>query len=844
MPFHEFTDAGGSLTLWRLFVLAILVLLLKRIPIIIALWKWIPDIKTFRESIFCGHFGPIGVGAIFIATLGRTELPEEVPNPPETSNDVLALTIQPIVFFFVLCSITVHGLTIPFFAFSRRAHTITRTWSKHASFSNADGPDWMNRVRRFRSQEVEEPKEGEGEMSEIRRVLDSQLGIIGKGAIGGDAEKELRREETTTGSGSGSGDSATAAATDQEKTGFYNSPDIGLINTRTERDLERAANEIEDPEDYEDEEYDADPASEWAGEDTCELRRYKAAMLQKKEENEARQRRRKQMEEESSRRSREEEGQDISDAPMDRDLHSGAIREEDEDAYVRRDNRDDEEQGLDRRSKEQEREALAISRCGGGDDSSGYPRTRSWVEGHKLIIEHLESRSDDPKVEIINLDQLTEEDRESISSAESPALAWVHANMDSLKHYVSENEHESWGVRDAATHLIRLGIPSRWETSKQKARGRTNSKAQVPTEDETSLERNDRAALLFGGMDESSKRRESTPDSQEDRSTSFNNPFGPSPSHSTQTMSSNASSERSRSPPGTPGSSPRRKSTSKAPLVHTRPSATSMGGRRQSMRQRVLAGQLGLSGRKAGSNQAQGEEEEMVDEAETPSNSIDSSPQQDKSHQRQSSISFLGVDTSHDHSAPTPISSRPGSRSASPSRAGNSGGGRGSRLRDRKLSNASLSASKESHPMSGGNAGTGNNVEPVVLSQSKSRDDESSGKSRGRGGRITSLLTSLTSSTGGSHSNRNSNNSANPELAQASPLSTPQRTQFSPSQTPSSIPSIAVSGASESIFKVPGTEQDDSNPNTPIGTSGRVMIDLPSDGPPVLTGWKKGDEER
>ena len=76
------------------------------------------------------------------------------------------------------------------------------------------------------------------------------------------------------------------------------------------------------------------------------------------------------MEEESSRRSREEEGQDISDAPMDRDLHSGAIREEDEDAYVRRDNRDDEEQGLDRRSKEQEREALAISRCGGGDDSN------------------------------------------------------------------------------------------------------------------------------------------------------------------------------------------------------------------------------------------------------------------------------------------------------------------------------------------------------------------------------------------------------------------------------------------------------------------------------------------
>ena len=28
----------------------------------IALYKWIPDVKTFREAIFSGHFGPIGIG--------------------------------------------------------------------------------------------------------------------------------------------------------------------------------------------------------------------------------------------------------------------------------------------------------------------------------------------------------------------------------------------------------------------------------------------------------------------------------------------------------------------------------------------------------------------------------------------------------------------------------------------------------------------------------------------------------------------------------------------------------------------------------------------------------------
>jgi sodium/hydrogen antiporter len=64
MPFNTFADPTLTLSVWRLIVIAILVLLLRRLPVMIALYKWIPDIKTFREAVFSGHFGPMGIGAL------------------------------------------------------------------------------------------------------------------------------------------------------------------------------------------------------------------------------------------------------------------------------------------------------------------------------------------------------------------------------------------------------------------------------------------------------------------------------------------------------------------------------------------------------------------------------------------------------------------------------------------------------------------------------------------------------------------------------------------------------------------------------------------------------------
>ncbi|EJD39934.1 hypothetical protein AURDEDRAFT_116008 [Auricularia subglabra TFB-10046 SS5] len=143
MPFETFTNHELTLAPWRLVVIGILVLLLRRLPIILALYRWIPDIKTIREAIFAGHFGPMGVGAVFISTLAAKELPEVPEEGPLDQAEILAASIQPIVAFMVLCSIAVHGLSIPFFSLGRRVHSVRRTWSRHHSKE----PEWAHDVR-------------------------------------------------------------------------------------------------------------------------------------------------------------------------------------------------------------------------------------------------------------------------------------------------------------------------------------------------------------------------------------------------------------------------------------------------------------------------------------------------------------------------------------------------------------------------------------------------------------------------------------------------------------------------------------------------------------------------
>lgn len=163
IPWEQFNNAELGLSAWRLVVIAIFVIFFRRIPIMMALKPLIPDIKTWREALFAGHFGPIGVGAIFVAMLARAELEHEEPVPmgdpptdPTVPHFTLLTLVWPIVAFLVISSIIVHGSSIAVFTLGKRINTLTITMSY--TTDREDGPSWMNRLPRISSQSKSQAK--------------------------------------------------------------------------------------------------------------------------------------------------------------------------------------------------------------------------------------------------------------------------------------------------------------------------------------------------------------------------------------------------------------------------------------------------------------------------------------------------------------------------------------------------------------------------------------------------------------------------------------------------------------------------------------------------------------
>lgn len=130
IPWKQFVAHSEENVLWghiglgKLFLFLGLVLLFRRIPIVLMLQagKLIPYVKTYGEALFCGHFGPMGVGALFLAIEARAQLetgtslplpkPEDPVGPPFDDRAVAIALVWPVICFVVLGSTIVHGFSV------------------------------------------------------------------------------------------------------------------------------------------------------------------------------------------------------------------------------------------------------------------------------------------------------------------------------------------------------------------------------------------------------------------------------------------------------------------------------------------------------------------------------------------------------------------------------------------------------------------------------------------------------------------------------------------------------------------------------------------------------------
>lgn len=124
IPWDQLTlrsaTTSAQLTPGLLTALTVCILLVRRIPVVLLAKRFIPDLKTWNEAFFAGHFGPMGVGALFLAMEARAELEsggesatvESNPSMDRPEYQQLGIDfVWPVVCFIVFISTLVHGLS-------------------------------------------------------------------------------------------------------------------------------------------------------------------------------------------------------------------------------------------------------------------------------------------------------------------------------------------------------------------------------------------------------------------------------------------------------------------------------------------------------------------------------------------------------------------------------------------------------------------------------------------------------------------------------------------------------------------------------------------------------------
>ncbi|KAF2730518.1 hypothetical protein EJ04DRAFT_38863 [Polyplosphaeria fusca] len=112
-PWSEFVH-NSVIPIYRLIPLGILVLLLRRPPIVFAMRKQIHQIDGKRQALYVGFFGPIGVSAVFYLYITLDFLRNiTVDGEIRPDAQFLMEVTNIVVWFLCICSIVIHGLSVP-----------------------------------------------------------------------------------------------------------------------------------------------------------------------------------------------------------------------------------------------------------------------------------------------------------------------------------------------------------------------------------------------------------------------------------------------------------------------------------------------------------------------------------------------------------------------------------------------------------------------------------------------------------------------------------------------------------------------------------------------------------
>ena len=121
--------------LWRLVLLGLGVLLLRRIPVVFAMHTWVHQIEHWKHALFVGYFGPIGVSAIFYLYISIEYLRMEFMEDGEMQADAKHVedVMRVVIWYLAIQSVVAHGMSIPLGKFGWQ---LPRTVSMSLSMSD------------------------------------------------------------------------------------------------------------------------------------------------------------------------------------------------------------------------------------------------------------------------------------------------------------------------------------------------------------------------------------------------------------------------------------------------------------------------------------------------------------------------------------------------------------------------------------------------------------------------------------------------------------------------------------------------------------------------------------